>query len=257
MVTLDQPEDGVAILTLNRPPLNLFSLEMTRVFDQRLQEITNDDSIRAVVLTGSGDRAFGAGSDIKEFPGFIETGTVIESKLRYENEVFNRVEDLPQPTIAAMRGVALGGGFELALCCDFRIGADDMKIGLPEIKLGVYPGAGLIRLPRLIGESRAKELMFLGESIAAKEAAEWGLINRLAPTEEVLSTAIRFASELANRPARAIQIMKKGLRDIENQSRDEAVRVTLDMSEVVFATEDAREGVNAFFEKREPNYKHK
>ena len=110
MVTLERREDGVAILTLNHPPLNLFTLAMTRTFDQRLREIGDDSSIRSVVLTGAGNRAFGAGSDIKEFPEYLATGTVIPEKLRFENEVYNRLEDLPQPTVAAMKGVALGGG---------------------------------------------------------------------------------------------------------------------------------------------------
>jgi len=258
MVKLERREDGVAVLTLNRPPLNLFTLEMTRVFDERLQQIGRDSSIRSVVLTGAADRAFGAGSDIREFPEYFRTGTVITTKLRYENEVFNRLEDLPQPTVAAMRGVALGGGLELALCCDFRVGADDMRLALPEIKLGVYPGSGgLIRLPRLIGASRAKEVMFLGDFMSAEQAFGWGLLNRMVPGEVVLHTAVEFAAQLANRPARAIQIMKRGLRDFENKSRDQAVDMSLAMSEVVFATEDAKEGVAAFFTKRAPEYKHR
>ena len=247
----------MAILTLNRPPLNLFNREMTEMFDQTLREIKDDSSIRSLVVTGALGGAFGAGSDIKEFPEYIETGTVIERKLRYENEVFNRLDDLPQPTIAAMQGVALGGGFELALCCDFRIGEMDMKIGLPEIKLGVYPGAGLIRLPRLIGESRAKEMLFLGDFIPAEQALSWGLLNRLVPKEKVFDTAVEFANALANRPAKSVQIMKRGIRDFEGKSRDEVLEASLAMSDEVFATEDAKEGVDAFFNKRAPEYKHR
>jgi len=258
LVTLERRDDGVAILTLNRPPLNLFTREMTGAFDRRLREIGNDPSIRSLVLTGSGDRAFGAGSDIKEFPEYFATGTVIEKKLRFENEVYNRLEDLPQPTVAALKGVALGGGFELALCCDFRVGAENLKLGLPEIKLGVYPGSGgLIRLPRLIGESRAKEIMFLGTFISAEQALNWGLLNRMVPGKDVVKSAVEFASELANRPAKAIQIMKRGLRAIETKPRDEAVEISLDLSDEVFASEDAKEGVAAFFAKREPEYKHR
>ena len=256
MVTLERRQGGVAILTLNRPPLNLFNREMTQMFDQALTEIKDDSSVRSLVVTGASDGVFGAGSDIKEFPEYIESGTVIEGKLRYENEVFNRLEDLPQPTIAAMKGVALGGGFELALCCDFRIGEADMKIGLPEVKLGVYPGAGLIRLPRLIGESRAKEMLFLGDFIPAEQALNWGLLNRLAPKDKVFDTAVELATELANRPAKAVQIMKKGIRDFEGKSRDEVLEASLAMSDAVFATEDAKEGVDAFFNKRAPEYKH-
>jgi enoyl-CoA hydratase len=257
MVTLERRQDGVAILTLCRPPLNLFTLEMTQVFDQRLQEIASDRSIRCVVLTGSGDRAFGAGSDIKEFPRYFASGTVIDVKLRRENEVYNRLEDLPQPTVAAMKGVALGGGLELALCCDFRIGAAGMRLGLPEIKLGVYPGSGgLIRLPRLIGLSRAKEMLFTGDPIAAETALNWGLLDRVVAPDAVLDTAIEFATSIANRPATAIQIMKRGNRDFELMPRDTAVAASLDLSAVVFATADAKEGVAAFFEKRNPVFSH-
>jgi enoyl-CoA hydratase/carnithine racemase len=258
LVTLERREDGVAILTINHPPLNLFSLEMTRTLDPRLREISKNPSIRSMVLTGAGDRAFGAGSDIKEFPGYITTGTVIDKKLRYENEVYNRLEDLPQPTIAAMKGLAFGGGFELAMCCDFRVGAENLRIGLPEIKLGVYPGSGgLIRLPRLVGESRAKELMFLGNPISAEQAMNWGLLNRMVPEEDVMRSAVEFASELANRPAKAIQNMKKGIRTIETKKRDDAVEISLGLSDEVFRTEDSQEGVEAFFEKREPKFKHR
>lgn len=258
MVTLERRDDGVAILTLNRPPLNLFTLAMTRVFDERLQEIAQDRSIRSVVLTGAGDRAFGAGSDVKEFPEYFRTGTVIETKLRYENEVFNRLEELPQPTVAAMKGVALGGGLELALCCDFRVGASELKLALPEIKLGVYPGSGgLVRLPRLVGAARAKEMLLLGDFISAEVALHWGLLNRVVPAGDVLNTAIGLAATLANRPATAVQIMKRGMREFENMSRDEAVLASFPLSEIVFGTEDAKEGVAAFFEKRQPKYQHR
>ena len=258
LTTLERREDGVTILTLNRPPLNLFTLEMTRAFDRQLREIGDDPSIRSVVLTGSGNRAFGAGSDIKEFPEYFAAGTVIEKKLRFENEVYNRLEDLPQPTVAAMRGVALGGGLELALCCDFRVGADNLRLGLPEIKLGVYPGSGgLVRLPKVIGDSRAKEMMFLGAFISAEQALDWGLLNRMIPDDNVVSAAIQFAAELADRPARAIQIMKRGLRAIDTKTRDDAVELTLVLSDEVFSTEDAKEGVDAFFAKREPKYRHR
>lgn len=142
LVLLERYNDGVAVLTVNNPPLNLFTLAMTRAFDWRLREIAVDPGIRAVVLTGSGTKAFGAGSDIKEFKEMFESGQVIDRKLRYENEVFTRLEDLPQPTVAAIRGVALGGGLELALCCDLRVAGQSSRLGLPEVKLGVFPGSG-------------------------------------------------------------------------------------------------------------------
>jgi len=230
-ITLERGADGVALLTLNRPPLNLFTLTMTRAFDARLREVAADPSIRALVLTGAGERAFGAGSDIREFPDYLRAGTVISGKLRFENEVFNRLEDLPQPTIAALRGVALGGGLEIALCCDFRVGADDLRLGSPEVKLGVYPGSGgLLRLPRLVGEARAKELLYLGDFIGADTALHWGLLHRKVPAAEVVPAALALAGELARRPAAAVRIMKRGLRELAGRPRDEAVEASFGLS---------------------------
>lgn len=161
LITVDRVRLGVAKLTLNNPPLNLNSIEMTRELEKALADIENDNSIRVVVITGAGDRAFCAGSDVHEFPEILDK--FVERKLRKENVVFDAVEDLSKPVIAAIEGVALGGGCELAMACDIRVMSETARIGLPEVNLGVFGGSGgLIRTPKLIGLSRTMELMFLG-----------------------------------------------------------------------------------------------
>jgi len=256
MVLLEKKRNGVAILTVNAPPLNLFSLAMTKALDCRLHEISNDQEIRSLVVTGAGEKSFGAGSDVKEFPNLIETDTVIEKKLRYEMEVHNRLENLPQPTIAAIQGIALGGGLELALCCDLRVIADNAFLAFPEIALGVYPGTGMILLPRLIGESRAKELMYLGKKIDANQAFLWGLVNKVVPGKDVLIIAQEIAQEIADYPSITEKVIKKGVNMIRGLSRKESVEICLDLSKKVFNTEDTKEAIDAFIEKRKPHFRH-
>jgi enoyl-CoA hydratase/carnithine racemase len=161
LVELSRPADGVAVLELNNPPLNLVTLELTRRLGGHLRALAADQSVRAVIVAGAGERAFCAGSDVREFGQVRER--VVDAKLRRENAVWTQLEDLPQPTIAAIDGWALGGGFELALCCDLRVMAENARAGLPELSLGVFPGTGgPLRLARLVGESRAKGLLYLG-----------------------------------------------------------------------------------------------
>jgi enoyl-CoA hydratase len=167
LVELIRPEDGIAVLRLNNPPLNLVTLEMTRQLGEALSTLADDRGVRAIVLAGAGERAFCVGSDVREFPMLRDR--VVATKLHRENEVWNRLEDLPQPAVAAIHGWALGGGLELALCCDLRVMEEDARIGLPEIRLGVFPGSGgPIRLVRLIGQSRAKPVVYFGDPITAQ-----------------------------------------------------------------------------------------
>lgn len=253
-IIVDRLPNGVARITLNNPPLNLVTLEMSRQLEETLNRLDSDDSVRVVVLTGAGDKAFCAGSDIKEFPQVWDE--VIDKKLKKENAAFSRIEFLSKPVIAAIEGIACGGGCEITLACDIRIIADNAKIGLPEIKLGVFPGSGgLFRLPRLIGASRAAELMYLGHFISAREAERIGLVNRVVPAGEAVDEAVRLATEIAGQPFEAVKAIKKGVRESASLSHDEAVELTLELSDIVFKTEDCAEGVQAFFEKRAPNFK--
>jgi enoyl-CoA hydratase len=247
--------DGVAVLTLNNPPMNLVTLALTARLAETLQGLSADDGVRVLVLTGAGDRAFCAGSDVKEFPALADD--VVSKKLRRENAAFSLVDDFPRPTIAALNGLAYGGGLELAACCDLIVAGEDVQLALPEIKLGVLPGSGgTVRVTRKIGEGRAKELMFLGEPIDARTALAWGLVNRVVRRGQALAEARELASTLAERPSRALALCKQAIDLAFDTTEDEALRRTLGFSAEVFRTADCAEGVRAFLAKEPPRFRH-
>jgi enoyl-CoA hydratase len=249
--------EGVCTLVLNSPPLNLVSRGLTQQLADALEEIGADETIRIVVVRGAGSRAFCAGSDIKEFPALMESGRVVEDKLALENDAYTRLATLPQVTIAAIEGLALGGGGELALCCDYRMMSSSAHIGFPEIHLGTIPGSGgLSRLPRLVGTSRALALILDGNSIPADEALQIGLVDEVAPADQCLERCIARAKLWASRPSHAVRAIKKALlASREDSMRD--VTTSLEASRAIFATTDMREGVAAFLEKRSPRFVHR
>ena len=248
-------ENGVAVVTLDNPPLNLVTLELTRALERTLDRLAADPAARVLVLTGAGERAFCAGSDIGEFPSVADD--VIGRKLKAENQAYSKLDDFPKPTIAAVAGLAFGGGLELAVCCDLIVVEETARLALPEIKLGVFPGSGgTVRVTRRVGEGRAKEMMFFGEPIDAATALAWGLVNRVVLPGEALITACRMAAALAERSNKALQICKQAIDLAFDMSEDEAIRRTLPLSEEVFASADCQEGVRAFFEKRPPRFTH-
>jgi enoyl-CoA hydratase/carnithine racemase len=248
--------EGVAVLTLNNPPLNLVTLELTRRLGVALDGLAADPAVRVLVVTGAGTRAFCAGSDVAEFAGVMDD--VVTKKLAHENAVYRQVAEFPRPTIAALNGLAYGGGLELAVCCDILIAGADVRLALPEVKLGVLPGSGgTIRVPRRVGEGRAKELMFVGEPIDAPTALTWGLINRVVEPGQALARALDLARVLAERPGRALGLMKRAVALARDLPESEAVTRTLTLSAEVFATEDCREGVRAFFAKEPPRFRHR
>lgn len=211
LILLERLSSGVAVVKLNNPPLNLQTLPLVETLEKVIMDLSEDNSIRCIVLTGEGNRAFSAGSDVKEFPAL--RNVFVEGKLRRENAVFNRISDMPQPVVAALCGSAIGGGCELALCCDFRIIDEGAKIGLPEINLGSFPGSGgMVRLPKVVGPSIAMELMSLGSMLSAPEAQRLGLVDKIAPRGQALQEAISFAIDIANRPADIVQYIKRALR---------------------------------------------
>ena len=256
LVALSRPAEGVALLELHNPPLNLVTLDLTRELGEALAALATDGSVRAVIVAGAGEKAFCAGSDIREFPQVRDR--VVDAKLRRENAVWTQLEDLPQPTIAAIEGWALGGGFELALCCDLRILAEDARVGLPEIRLAVIPGTGgPLRLTRLIGESRAKSLLYLGETVSAADAAALGIAYQVVPPGRTRTAALDLARRLADAPAAALRACKRAVRASENLDRDAALAYALDLSGRVFRSEDVLEGVAAFLEKRPARFRHR
>jgi enoyl-CoA hydratase/carnithine racemase len=207
-------DGGIATVTLNNPPLNLVTLELTRQLNETVARLAVDPAVLVLVLTGSGDKAFCAGSDIKEFPDMMAAGAVVPRKLALENEAWNRIDDFPKPTIAALNGLAFGGGLELAMCCDLIVAEAGQFVALPEIKLGVFPGTGgTVRAMRRIGEARAKEMMFFGEKLPVETALDWGLLNRVVPKGRALATATEMARTLDPAPQRGAAAAQAERRD--------------------------------------------
>lgn len=253
LVLVERSKGGVAKLTLNNPPLNLVTLEMAQRLIEALEDLDGDSSVRAIVVTGAGDKAFCAGSDIKEFAAVRDR--VVEKKLARENQAFGGFELLSKPVVAAIEGLAYGGGCEISMACDLRIIAVSATMALPEVKLGVVPGSGgLFRLPQLVGPARAMELMYLGDPISARAAERMGLVNEVVPDGETLPRALDIARRISRQPKEAVAAIKRGVRESVQLTREEAVQLTLELSDRVFKTEDCAEGIRAFFEKREPHF---
>jgi enoyl-CoA hydratase len=251
-------DEGVALVTLNNPPLNLVTLELTRQLDALVSRLAADPQVRVLVLTGSGSKAFCAGSDINEFPRMMGAGVVVPQKLALENAAYSKVDDFPKPTIAALNGLAFGGGLELAVCCDLLVAERGIRLALPEIKLGVFPGSGgPVRVTRRIGEGRAKEMMYFGEPITADTALAWGLVNRVVDQGEALAVACEMARKLAAQPAVALAACKQATDMAFDQTEDAAIDASLALSEAVFTSADCREGVRAFFAKEPPRFTHR
>jgi enoyl-CoA hydratase len=246
---------GVATVTLDNPPLNLVFRGLTVALGKVLDALAADASVRAVVLTGAGERAFCAGSDIAEFQPLMAPGRIVPEKLALQHAVFARLDDFPKPTVAAINGLAFGGGLEIALCCDLLVADESASFALPEIKLGVFPGSGgPVRVTRRIGAGRGKEMMFLGEAIDAGTALAWGLVNRVAPRGEALAAAQALAATLAGRPALALALCKQAIAHSFDMSEDEAIARALPLSDRAFSSSEAREGVRAFLAGETPRF---
>lgn len=243
----------ITTIRLENPPLNLVTVELTRTLDRVLARIEDDRDVRCVLVTGTGDRAFCAGSDVKEFESL--QGRVGEGKLLLEKAVYRRLARLPVPTVAAIQADALGGGLELALCCDLRVADERAKLGLPEVRLGVMPGSGgTQRLPRIVGVAKSKELILMGEIISASEAGEIGLVNRVAPAGQTFDKAMSMAETIAARGPIAVREAKRALDVAGDSTLDEGLAYELDASERIFSSQDMLEGANAFFEKRQARF---
>jgi enoyl-CoA hydratase len=244
----------VTEIELNNPPLNLVTSELTTLLGEVLTTVANEPSVRAVVVCGTGERAFCAGSHVAEFEGLH--GRVAEGKLLLEKLVYRRLAELPMPTIAALHADALGGGLELALACDLRVAAASARLGMPEVRLGVMPGSGgTQRLPRVIGIPAAKELILTGELIDAAEAHRLGLVNRIVPAGQARETAGQIAATIAERGPLAVREAKRAIDATQDLSIDAGLAAELDASERIFSSEDMLEGAQAFFEKRPPRFR--
>ncbi len=242
----------VASVTLNRPKaLNALNRELIGELDQVVDAIENDGAIRAVIITG-GPKAFAAGADLTEIAA-IKTPVGAQPYILKVQRVFNRIERLNRPVIAAVAGFAFGGGCELSLTCDIRIAAENAAFALPEIKLGLLPGAGgTQRLPRLIGAGLAKQHLFCGDPIDAREAYRIGLVNKVVSPDTLLDEAVKLAERFARRPGFALSTIKGLVNDGANMPLERALANEMRCFELLFSTADQKEGVAAFVEKRDP-----
>jgi enoyl-CoA hydratase/carnithine racemase len=238
--------EGVATILLNRPKMNALNLQMQREIRAAAEEISTRSDVGAVVLHG-GPKVFAAGADVKEMAD-MSFQEMSQSAISLQDS-FTAVARIPQPTIAAITGYALGGGCELAMCCDMRIAADDAQLGQPEILLGIIPGAGgTQRLPRLVGPARAKELILTGRFVSAEESLRIGLVEQVVPAADVLDTALALAARLARGPAIATRAAKEAVdRGLET---DLATGLALErvLFASLFATEDQKVGMASFVE---------
>jgi enoyl-CoA hydratase len=246
--------DRVAVVTLNRPEvMNALSVEMLDELHQLLDGVESQPDVRAVVLTGAGERAFTAGADIAH----MREATPLEARdyARRGHAVTNRIESFPKPIIAAVNGYALGGGCELALACDIRLASERARFGLPEVNLGIMPGwGGTQRMARATSPGFAKELIFTGRQVDAREARDAGLVNHVHSAEELLERALELAATIADKPPWAIAAAKEVVNlALEGDLQGHLAR-ELDAFALAFTTEDQREGMAAFFEKRAPRF---
>jgi enoyl-CoA hydratase len=247
-----QKQGSVAILTLNRPDkLNALSPEMLKSLAQALESLSVDQAVRVIVLHG-GDKAFAAGADIDA----MANASPVDIYLRNTRAFWQRIWAIDKPLIAAVNGVAFGGGCELALGCDLIVAGESARFGQPEIKLGIMPGAGgTQRLARAIGPYRAMEMILTGEPISAREAQAAGLVNRVVPDDKVLDEALTLAKTIAVRPAVAVRLARQAVRYGFERSMLEGMEIERRNYRLVYDTEDQKEGMQAFLEKRPPNFK--
>jgi enoyl-CoA hydratase/carnithine racemase len=245
----------VARLTLVNPPLNLVTRELLEELGAALRLLAAaPGDVRAIVVTGTGERAFSAGSDVGEFED--QRGAAGRERHELESGVARQLARLPMPTIAAIEGNALGGGLELALSCDLRIASERARLGLPEVRLAVTPGVGgTQRLPRVVGAARARELILTGRIVDALEAERIGLVHEVVPAGEAVARATVVAEEIALRGPLAVREAKRLIDQALDLDLDAGLVAELEASERVFASEDMLEGTRSFFEKREPEYR--
>jgi len=247
-------EDHFAVVTLNRPPANALNRALVEELKQALDELERDASVNAIIITGAGDRIFCGGADLGE--GF--SGEDLENFVKFGQGVSRQIEQFPKPVIAALNGHATGGGCEIALACHLRIMKETARLGQTESNLGIIPGfGGTQRLPRLIGRTRAMEYLLLGTQIPAPEALALGLVNRLSKEGETLNDAKALASQLAKRAPIATRLILRTVDEGLNTNIDEGLAIERKAFVRVVQTEDALEGIQAFFQKREPEFKGK
>ena len=250
-------KDGIGYITINRPAaLNALSSEVLTDLNLVLDEVEKHEDIRVVIVSGQGDKAFVAGADIKE----MDQMSPIQAfeYMTYANDTFTRLSDLTQPTIAVLNGYALGGGLELALSTDIRIGFEKTMVGFPEVGLGIIPGfAGTQRMSRLIGTSKTKELIYTARIVKGNEAYDLGILNKLVPAEELLSSAEELAKSIMKNAPLAVEKAKHVIQVGSELPLKNAIRLETEAEALLFSTEDKVEGMRAFVEKRKAVFSRK
>ena len=250
-------KDGIGYITINRPAaLNALSSEVLTDLNLVLDEVEKHEDIRVVIVSGQGDKAFVAGADIKE----MDQMSPIQAfeYMTYANDTFTRLSDLTQPTIAVLNGYALGGGLELALSTEIRIGFEKTMVGFPEVGLGIIPGfAGTQRMSRLIGTSKTKELIYTARIVKGNEAYDLGILNKLVPAEELLSSAEELAKSIMKNAPLAVEKAKHVIQVGSELPLKNAIRLETEAEALLFSTEDKVEGMRAFVEKRKAVFNRK
>jgi enoyl-CoA hydratase len=250
-------KDNIAVVTLNRPDkLNALNAQTINDLNSVFDELKEDEEVSVVILTGSGEKAFVAGADIKELSNL----DMISAKEFAEKgqAVFSRIEKFDKPVIAAVNGFALGGGCELALACHIRLASDNAKFGQPEVNLGIIPGyGGTQRLARLINTGRAMEYILAADMMSADEAYRIGLVNKVYPQNELLSNSIEMAKKIAGKGQQAIRLALKAVKAVDEMSLKEGQNLEASLFALCCGTEDFKEGTSAFLEKRKPDFKNK
>ncbi|RDW21630.1 enoyl-CoA hydratase [Oceanobacillus chungangensis] len=249
-------KNQIVHLTIQSPPANALSSNLIQDLNEALDKIENDTKVKAVVLKGEG-RFFSAGADIKEFTS-LQAADDYQALSENGQQVFNRIDNFPIPVIAAIHGAALGGGLELAMACHIRIVTETAKLGLPEITLGIIPGfAGTQRLPRLVGATKAYELILTGEPISGRDAYQFGLANHVVADEDLLDVTNELAAKIVAKSKPAINHIMQLLSYAKHESFERGLKEEASAFSDVFGREDAKEGIQAFLEKRKPHFQDK
>ncbi|AGE21998.1 enoyl-CoA hydratase/isomerase [Geobacillus sp. GHH01] len=244
-------ENRVAVVSIHRPPLNPLNTKVFQELSALIDELEANQQVGAIIITGTGEKAFVAGADIREMMDLDLAGMMEMNKI--SRIAFLKIENASKPVIAAVNGLALGGGCELALACDLRICSENAKFAFPEVNLGIIPGGGgTQRLPRIVGQGVAKELLYFGEMIDAKRALAIHLVNKVVPADELLPAAKEWAEKLAQKPAIAMRMLKEAVNTGVNVDLQSGLIVETACFGNAFATEDRKEGMRAFAEKRKP-----
>jgi len=250
-------EDGIAVVTINRARhLNALNSEVIAELSDVFTKIESDEGIRVVIITGSGDKAFVAGSDISEM--HPKTSITIREFQTANRKLLEKIEGLSKPVIASINGFATGGGCELAMSCDLRIASENAKFGQPEINLGIIPGAGgTQRLTRLVGRAKAAELIYTGDLIDAREALSIGLVNKVVPPQDLKNESRAMAQKLLTKSKVSLSLAKFAINSEAKVGLSYGLDIEMQCFALCFATEDQKEGMSAFLEKRQPQFKGK